>query len=105
MTTFFWFLGYLIGLPFNLLTLIIAGLLEAFLGHQIARFFKLKPFNYQQLKLNKPQIYLVILIVITLLAAFIIGSSSGYVVRRHLAFGFAPVFFGAQDGFADLSET
>jgi len=74
LTTFLWFLGYLVGLPFNLFTLILAGLLVVIIGYQLAKVLKLKPLKYEKLKLSKAQSYLAVIIIVALLSAFLIGS-------------------------------
>lgn len=76
LTTFFWFLGYQLGLPFNLYTLSIAGLTLASIGYTAKSLLNLEPTIAKPDNLTKYTKLLAITIVIALITAFVIGSYS-----------------------------
>jgi hypothetical protein len=73
MTTFIWFVGYLLGLPFNLLTLGLSGLILVLLGYLLSKFLKIKPTTTNILLSTKLEKYLLVIAILSLTISFAIG--------------------------------
>ena len=74
LSTFLWFVGYLLGLPFNLYTLALVGGIEISVGYYFTRKARLIPTEPIKLTSNKISLIMIILIVSILLISFLIGS-------------------------------
>jgi hypothetical protein len=68
-------MGYLLGLPFNLVTLVLTGLVELLIGYHLSRRFPAhsRPPNLT-LPLSRPDRIMLSLILLSLLISFLIGS-------------------------------
>jgi hypothetical protein len=74
LTTFLWFLGSLIGLPLNLLTLLLSGVILGGIGYLLIKLLKLSVAQSPSLKLGKAEKYLAAAVITSLLISFLIGS-------------------------------
>ena len=63
LSTFFWFLAYLLGFPFTISSLLISSLIASLLGFLLAKIFKHK-LEFSKLKLEKSEKYLTLAILI-----------------------------------------
>lgn len=74
LTTFIWFLGYRVGLPFNLYTLALSGVILSLSGYLLSKYLHLGPEVVPPVKPNKHDKYLTIAIIALIAVAFIVGS-------------------------------
>lgn len=74
LTTFLWFLGSRVGLPFDLPTLGLSGFIPVFIGFVISKLLRLKVAVDKPIKFNQQEKTLAILVAISLILAFAIGS-------------------------------
>jgi len=73
MTTFIWFIGYLIGLPFNLFNLGLSGLLLGIIGFTLLKILKITPTTEKIVIHTKFEKYLISIIILSLIISFAIA--------------------------------
>lgn len=73
-TTFLWFLGYLLGLPFSLATLLLAGIVLSLIGYGCQKLFALKIVSLVTKPFTKLELKLAISVLALLIIALLIGN-------------------------------